>query len=253
MKQLMLGVHNYMDANKETFPDGLANRSTSARWGYIALLLPFIEESALYNDLGVNPALDMPTVATKPVLATTLPAFLCPSCTGPKINPNYNNLGKSNYACSDGVMRMAASSTTPAPIRIRNVTDGLSKTIAIGERALSTSAPILGGANWAGQGGGFSTSSVLLRCVWRPNSAVSVQPFDGATDSEGKRYALSSRHPGGGNAAMCDGAVKFIVNEIDSYASPVGTDHAHISGGMNTDHLYQRLYVKDDGKPVGEF
>jgi prepilin-type processing-associated H-X9-DG protein len=255
MKQLMLGVHNYMDANKETFPDGLSNAGSnnSNRWGFIAMLLPFIEETALYNDLGVNPALPMPTVATKPVLETTLPAFLCPSCTGPKINPNYNNLGKSNYACSDGVMRLAASSTTPTPIRIRNVTDGMSKTIAIGERALNTSAPIFGGANWAGQGGGFSTSSVLLRCVWRPNSAVSVQPFNGTTDSADKRYALSSRHPGGANVAMCDGAVKFIQNEVDSYATPAAGHHAHMPGGMNTDHLYQRLYVKDDGKPVGEF
>ncbi len=86
MKQLMLGVHNYMDANKEAFPAGLSDALN--RWGFITMLLPFIEEAALFDELGVNPALPMPTVAAKPVLGTTLPAFLCPSCTGPKVNPN---------------------------------------------------------------------------------------------------------------------------------------------------------------------
>ncbi len=148
-------------------------------------------------------------------------------------------------------MRFAPST----PIRIRNVTDGMSKTIAIGERALNTSAPIFYGANWAGQGGGLSTAAVLLRCVWPPNTAQSAHPFSTspANDPDNKRYALSSRHPGGANVALCDGAVRFLTNDIDSYANPASGDHAHVSGGMNTDHLFQRLYVKDDGKPVGEF
>ena len=102
LKQLGLAVHNYHDANK-SFPSGFitnypagalntaAMMSVTQRthWSWGAFVLPYIEQTALYNTL--NPgqsSMDalLATPAGLAALTTPIPSFVCPSDTGPSLN-----------------------------------------------------------------------------------------------------------------------------------------------------------------------
>jgi prepilin-type processing-associated H-X9-DG protein len=53
-------------------------------------------------------------------------------------------------------------------------------------------------------------------------------------------YAFSSRHKGGVNILMCDGAVRFLADQIESLPGPkLG--------------LFQALGGRSDGNAVGDF
>ncbi|MCS7239329.1 MAG: DUF1559 domain-containing protein [Thermoguttaceae bacterium] len=95
LKQLALGIHNYADVYK-SFPSGFItdfpqNEATLERshWSWGALILPFIEQSALHAQLGVvgrklHVNLGNPQAVV--ALQTPLPVFICPSDSGPVLN-----------------------------------------------------------------------------------------------------------------------------------------------------------------------
>ena len=153
LKQLGLAVHNYHDANR-SFPSGFitnypagalntaAMMSVTQRthWSWGAFVLPYIEQTALYNTL--NPgqsSMDalLATPAGLAALTTPIPSFVCPSDTGPSLNnfdetqsdnpsdPNarwYNRNVTSNgtnriaIAKSNYVMSACSSVSTTPPI-----------------------------------------------------------------------------------------------------------------------------------------
>ncbi len=103
LKQFGLAMQTYHDTNK-TFPSGytvelippatigttsmmsLANQS---HWSWGAFILPYIEQTALYNNLGVGSRTlhsNLTTPATLAMLQTPLPTFVCPSDPGPALN-----------------------------------------------------------------------------------------------------------------------------------------------------------------------
>ena len=62
--------------------------------------------------------------------------------------------------------------------------------------------------------------------------------------------AYSSKHTGGIQVGMCDGAVRFISENIDHTNTNIGTNEVNLNGPFGT---YQRLGAINDGQPVGEF
>ena len=59
LKQMQLAMLNYESTNQEFPPQGFApefrkihpNANTSARWGFIPLILPFLEQQQLHDDM----------------------------------------------------------------------------------------------------------------------------------------------------------------------------------------------------------
>jgi prepilin-type N-terminal cleavage/methylation domain-containing protein/prepilin-type processing-associated H-X9-DG protein len=105
LKQLGLALHNYLDAQKSipagfitNFPAGawntaaMMNVTQRTHWSWGAFILPYIEQTALYNTVSPGP-LEMhqvlATTAGRAALTTPLPTFVCPSDSGPALN-NFN-------------------------------------------------------------------------------------------------------------------------------------------------------------------
>src|SRR5437868_6372782 len=81
LKQLGLGLHNYHNtANK--FPPGWVrvNAATDPSWAWSTFILPYIEQTNLYNRLSPD-AQTMQAVFKNdlPALQTIIPVYICPT------------------------------------------------------------------------------------------------------------------------------------------------------------------------------
>ncbi len=69
--------------------------TNQSHWSWGALILPFIEQSALHNNLAVGQRTlwqNLTTPAGLALLQTPLPTYVCPSCPGPALNNFDQNL-----------------------------------------------------------------------------------------------------------------------------------------------------------------
>jgi prepilin-type N-terminal cleavage/methylation domain-containing protein/prepilin-type processing-associated H-X9-DG protein len=181
LKQLGLAMHNYADAHR-AFPPGciyvwplapapdLNIAIQQGNWSWGAMVLPFIEQSSLYNTIGVSTrtmASSMDVPANLAAMKVPLPSFRCPTDNGPALNTGrlFNSasgtvtnqsLSTSNYigVNSSGELRRAKGVASGAangifamdlPTKFGQISDGTSNTLMIGERAWQTPAsPVAG-------------------------------------------------------------------------------------------------------------
>jgi prepilin-type N-terminal cleavage/methylation domain-containing protein len=274
MKQLGLAFHNYHDAHKR-FPmsyvaGGLASPTATQdvdfNWAYPTMLLPYIDQAPLYNQLspGVLPRIprnaanmtntsDYTTAAagTQEALLTSLiPVFMCPTAAGDRVNKYQSKLGTMMYGASNQIM---LSASPPPATPIEDVKDGTSNTILMGEKALMDRPfPAIGGT-WAAARGCSQARLGIVAAQCPMNT-----PFDGTHvpttncytepgfQTLVSRASAASAHVGGCHFVMCDGAVRFISENIQ--ANPV-TGGAGASGNFT----YQNLFNLNDRNPIGEF
>jgi len=247
LKQLALAAHNYHDIN-EQFPGGDYLFSTPGlsppTQGYTVFvsLLPFLEQQNIFNVWNfTDPRLNGST-ATSPA-ALPLSVLICPSDVitqnpYPAVKPGGTFWGITSYggnggsqtyttAASDGMFFAVGPATTLglSPVRIADVTDGLSNTLLFGERyhrdpafdALAASG--VGGASdpIAGYGwwGSFGTGAVtdVTESAFAPLNYL-VPPGGGANEVILRINAWGSGHISGANFALADGSVQFISNAI---------------------------------------
>lgn len=129
------------------------------------------------------------------------------------------------------------------PVQLKQITDGTSSTFLLGERdSYCLSATWIGvrnppGANMLG------ISWALGRVSLKFNHP---QTGDHNTCTEG----FSSKHPGGGNFAFCDGSVSFINEDIEyddaGNVEDLGVDNFQGVRNSKTIGAYQRLGVRND-------
>jgi prepilin-type N-terminal cleavage/methylation domain-containing protein/prepilin-type processing-associated H-X9-DG protein len=146
LKQFGLAISNYHDVNG-CLPWGHGPLSCND-WGYIALSLPYLEQMAMFNAInfgrkdGVNGFGCQGDVINTTVTRSQLTVALCPS----DINRITAADGRTNYFASCGSTPIFFSVNGALPnglfasvpespaISFSSVTDGLSNTVAIGER-----------------------------------------------------------------------------------------------------------------------
>jgi prepilin-type N-terminal cleavage/methylation domain-containing protein/prepilin-type processing-associated H-X9-DG protein len=205
-------------------------------WGWAALLLPYLEQDNLYGTINLT----APTVGAQAATAraTLLRVYTCPSDrytggytvqslrSGPLVDVNTNS-----YAgCYGSAMvgRLAGFTIITAPDRgdglfIRNgtlttadVTDGLSNTLAVAERAA-----LFAQSPWVGvidQGTIQTTPGApVYQTVLEPSPVMVVARVGSKplNDPFSEPYEFFTPHPGGMNALFADGAVHRVPLTID--------------------------------------
>ena len=230
MRQLGIAVHNYESAHKR-LPAGWISNGMSGEpgWGWAAGLLPFAEGSTVYTQIDSRIAIEDPIHAQ--VRVTVIPTFLCPSDTGQNIfeisqgnghthhpfgttplgiddnSPKLFPIAKSNFVgvfgnfeIEDNPYRGNGIFYGNSRILFRDIRDGLSNTLMIGER-----------------------SSRLGQSIWHGNIPEATEPHarivgvadHAPNDPVGHFEDFSSYHPSGVNFMRADVSVSFLSNSTD--------------------------------------
>jgi prepilin-type N-terminal cleavage/methylation domain-containing protein/prepilin-type processing-associated H-X9-DG protein len=228
LRQIALALHNYHDAHR-FFP---ASHDMKL-WSWIAHTLPFLEEGALHDQLDLKQHFFRPGSPNGPPgVSVPLSILQCPSDsrsgTVSRALPgaafaytsylgNTGTQGGVPLASfrGDGMFRSPYDfPSTPPSLSIRQVIDGASSTLFVGER------PVI---NWQQAGGDFG---------WWAHGAGLLSPPAGRGDnvldaSEGLRpgtpaanqlddvFHWWSYHPGGAHFVYVDGHTRFLSYEID--------------------------------------
>ncbi|SIO07576.1 prepilin-type N-terminal cleavage/methylation domain-containing protein/prepilin-type processing-associated H-X9-DG domain-containing protein [Singulisphaera sp. GP187] len=257
LKQVGIALHAYHDTTR-MLPAGVVfgkswteNSAPASGWGWACAILNGLEQSAIYNAINFHQPLAM-IDANHSVIQLRVSSFLCPSSydDGPAssgfIKSNIvglNQLAPSQYVASSGEIFTGAKAAGKGGKRIqvsdgngvlfvdshvglRDVSDGLSSTLLIGERSRKVA-----DATWVGVG---SPSALFCTKVSWPVRACVPAVFMvlGRTGPPSDFYlgdfqststpnapnsgpdGFSSAHNDGCNFLLCDGSVRFIKSGI---------------------------------------
>jgi len=283
LKQIGLALHNYVDCYK-SFPMSMAVGFGQAAitadpnvgggvvggWSWGTMILPFLDQSDTFNTIDFNHPLGWssssdPCAATGNKIApgVVLSVARCPSNNGmPKANQQFNCAegtpyfvqweALSSYAGNNGPWRVQHSEKPPfrglfafnSRIQIRDITDGTSNTIAVGEVSYSHGKAFGGITKWYGtvrpQDGTYSSRS---EDAW---VRAGVDKLNGNTGTP-----FSSPHSGGGQFLLADGSVRFISENIQHTAT--AEYYGWSKNPRDVPGTYQLLFWRDDGHVMGNF
>lgn len=246
MKQIGVALHMHHERNgvfpvghfwgKDSFgnPLQIAEKGYGSEATWITYLLPFIEQSGLYQQIDWDYAFGFAAQDSRklrPVTSTTLTLFICPS-VGP-VNPIFDgSYARGNYAANNGLGPMAEVTAAPARPEVgaffinsatsaATVKDGLSNTAFVAEIITVPGEDMRGMLH-------FPEGS-LYHHNYTPNSAtpdlirmgmcISDErwPCHGQfADAVHRDMIVTARslHPGGVNLLLGDGSVHFASDSI---------------------------------------
>ena len=254
LHQIGIALHNYHDVHR-TFPPGfiqrdLSNASIHLGFAWGTMILPYLEQLNLYNDL--KPHFENPS---PPLSQVVLKSWQCPSdddkegqaswgnvsmngscddgtspdpttCSGAGGTWNWNEslaltgyAPKANYVGNYGAAGQVSVSSTGgggvfhanSSVRIRAIEDGTSNTFIAGERYMRA-----GHATWEAvhfeEDGDTSTGN-----VYQTQTGRFVMGATGAgRPNNSGAHGFSSPHIGGCFMLMADGAVNFLSENMDA-------------------------------------
>jgi prepilin-type N-terminal cleavage/methylation domain-containing protein len=217
--------------------------------GYVWLryIMPYIDQANLYNSWNEDKYYQDNTTQTNgmtnvQIMRTTIPGLLCPSdppfrAWGPLggiLNYNYavnlGNLfwGTGNYSGTPAVTFSGGSfygstSDTGTAYALRDILDGTSNTLMISELKGGKVSNDIRGLIWYQQFVGFNAftgpNSTIPDYIgsWCTSAANAVMPCVSAAPAGAANTYMASRsqHVGGVQSVFCDGAVRFISENID--------------------------------------
>jgi len=271
LKQLGLAMHNYHDTHR-IFPCNSLDSSawTGIQHGtQLTMILPFIDQASFYNALDfTQPNVEGTIIKGAPAYQRVVTAFLCPSYSGPSQRGG-DLRAQTNYAPSMGAQRMDSPNACqryspyggynasgffgtgpdghgntmeigrlsgifgrmiPAAT-IAQVVDGTSNTILMGEVRPDCSDHINNG--WMHNNSIWVATTPPINFPTCPESPALPDQCN-RTDTWNTSQGFKSQHTGGAHFILCDGAVRFLSQNLD-YAT------------------YQKLGDRRDGQTVGEY
>jgi len=295
LKQIGLALHNYHDTHRAfPFRRGGPAHNGGNRWSGFVHLLPFLEQGALFDafmaqaDTGnsIQPWSEWTINGIKP---TTIPVsvLMCPSDSNTEPP---GGQAPSNYAFSVGDNWLLVNSSRPrgmfgyrSKVRMRDLVDGTSNTIALAEVVRPLANRQMGDVASGLTGPGLQSPNDCL-AVWDDanDQFVSGQTVVGNGQKIGYRWAdgglcftsyssalppnrgpscatggdasngmitSASRHAGGVQVVMADGSVRFVSENIDS-----GDPSATVpTGGRSPYGIWGALSTKSGSEVIGEF
>lgn len=268
LKQIGLAIHNYQGA-QNYLPRGGSNSSSDGSssngqypisWSWMWHLLPYIEQANLYNSTGASAMYTITTSGQRSTVTNTpVKLYNCPSArtltgTGVRFNADYAACGgtdDSGYASGNGgsngffVETLKTDNVGAATwswsaqenkINFTDVVDGLSNTIAVGEKQLHVlyqtkeggdnegwvvagwdpdfirwgslnTADYLNNTSGEGGKGGFASNSSATT----PDQATAAGYTGGYWS-----HRFGGPHTGGASFLFGDGSVRFISFNVNS-------------------------------------
>jgi len=221
---------------------------------WILQILPYVEQQDLFDrwDFGTN------VLGNKQVANTDIAAFYCPSrrsgivgdqrrmllsgftaggtdyggCLG-RLNSCNNECYRTDHECghqlvnsyyfiyNDGVSEKIGAFTPNSAVRLRDIADGTSHTILVGE--LQRLLPPDDATSWD-EGNSFSNDGWAVGGI--STLFVTAVAYDGDIEQndrgqKGNRInngffeSAGSEHPGGAHFGLADGSVRFVNEDID--------------------------------------
>lgn len=271
LKQLGLASHNYHDVHQMLPPGFMVVNEAgeiNGGWAWSVFLMPYIEQNPLQDRLSItrytlNEVVSNPEL--QPLLRVQLPVMKCPSSTLRPLREYLDGSGvmvsTANYMCCRGYFRYSGQVHLQVPndglfygessTRFAAISDGLSNTIALGER---TVLPVYANnpkrwPSWCGPGGLTPSKGVA--------STVSSSVYD-KMNHPTDIHLFSSEHMGGANFCFADGSVHFITETIYSDGggvSPTNSGrHSQLveAAAQGLVGTYQLLGVRNDGARIME-
>jgi prepilin-type N-terminal cleavage/methylation domain-containing protein/prepilin-type processing-associated H-X9-DG protein len=256
LHQIGLALQMYHDRNNG-FPPGYQtqvatdNSDLGPGWGWAAYLLDDIEQGTIKQQVHFDLQISDPANAAVRVLS--VPIFNCPSeikdgpftvidATGAPIC----DVGRSSYVAMNGVLGVSGDAfdnngafLRNKNMRIRDIKDGLSNTLFVGERASGMS-----DVTWTG-----AVTNGVVPAIRYPDPADRLLFAEAASAlvmAHGSRFhlpnnplvfdadAMSSYHRGGVNFLYGDGSVRAISNSIDGL-------------------VYEALLTRANGEPISDY
>jgi prepilin-type N-terminal cleavage/methylation domain-containing protein len=243
LKQIGLGMHAYM-LNYGAFPPGyistvLADHDDGGPgWAWGAMILPFVEEEALHDEINYTDPVD--SEASAKIRLKSVPIFCCPSddIFEPIVDiPEKNSttiicqMAAGNYVGSAGTVRPTCKLCRDRfdgmfgrnrAIKPRELQDGLTRTLAIGERASYWSRATVWGVvpnskvvdNQQPNLHAAGPAYVLGTTFHEGFNIETSEEMDHATMGT-YAEAFGSRHPGGAFFMFCDAGVRFVWDDAD--------------------------------------
>jgi prepilin-type N-terminal cleavage/methylation domain-containing protein/prepilin-type processing-associated H-X9-DG protein len=260
LRQLAIAALNFESGSRQ-LPPGVRQVLFAAAPIYrgsslFVHLLPQLEQGTLQKTWDFSDPMHNTLGGLSARTATVLPALLCPSDVIEQ-NPALENgvyYGLTSYggnggtrsyfpssAAVDGVFHTTDSASEPnsgqRAVRMRDITDGASKTLLLGERrhndanyetfaALGWADSLKTWGAWGPSGGRKAIGNVAMSAYppinyQLPFNAASTAGVSPPADSGAafgyyvdlRTCAWGSNHSGGANFAMADGAVRFLVDE----------------------------------------